>query len=88
MVDVSDPRMEQKLQAVEKILQELHLDDNPRLVVLNKADLVEPGVARAQAERYDGVAVSAAKRQGLADLIHAAEERLGRERPLMKEYGR
>jgi GTP-binding protein HflX len=88
VVDVSDPRMEQKLQAVEKILQELHLDDNPRLVVLNKSDLVEPSVARARAERYDGVAVSAVKRQGLADLIHAAEERLGRDRPLMKEYGR
>ncbi len=88
VVDVSDPRMEQKLQAVEKILQELHLDDSPRLVVLNKADLVDPGVARARAERYDGVAVSAAKRQGLADLIHVAEERLGRERPLMKDYGK
>ena len=87
VVDVADPRMEQKLQAVEKILQELHLDDRPRLVVLNKADLVEPDVARARAERYEGVTVSAAKRQGLADLIHAAEERLGREKPLMKEYG-
>jgi GTP-binding protein HflX len=88
VVDVADPRMEQKLQAVEKILQELHLNDNPRLVVLNKADLVEPGVARARAERYDGVAVSAVKRQGLADLIHAAEERLGRDQPLMKDYGK
>lgn len=87
VVDVADPRMEQKLQAVEKILQELHLDDSPRLVVLNKADLVDPDVARGRAERYEGVTVSAVKRQGLADLIHAAEERLGRDRPLMKEYG-
>jgi len=87
VVDVSDPRMEHKLEAVEKILKELHLDDNPRLVVLNKADLVAPDVARAQAERHEGVALSAAKRQGLADLIHLAEERLGRERPLLKEYG-
>ncbi len=88
VVDVADPRMEQELQAVEKILQELHLDDSPPLVVLNKADLVDPDVARARAERYDGVAVSAAKRQGFAELIHAAEERLGRDRPLMKDYSR
>ena len=87
VVDVADPQMEQKLLAVEKILQELHLDDRQRLVVLNKADLVEPDVARAQAERHHGVALSAAKRQGLADLIHVAEERLGREKPLLKDYG-
>ena len=88
VVDVADPRMEQKLQAVEKILQDLHLAEIPRLVVLNKADLVEPEVARGHADRYDGVALSAAKRQGLGDLIQAAEERLGREKPLVKEYGK
>jgi GTP-binding protein HflX len=88
VVDVSDPQMEQKLQAVEKILQDLHLADSPRLVVLNKADLVEPEVVRGHAERYDAVVVSAVKRQGFADLIHAAEERLGREKPLMNEYGK
>lgn len=88
VVDVSDPQMEQKLQAVEKILQDLHLDDSPRLVVLNKADLVEPDVIRSHAERHDAVVVSAVKRQGFADLIHAAEERLGREKPLMNEYGK
>ncbi|HJX26407.1 MAG TPA: GTPase HflX, partial [Thermoanaerobaculia bacterium] len=88
VVDVSDPQMEQKLQAVEKILQDLHLDDSPRLVVLNKADLVEPEVVRGHAERYEAVVVSAVKRQGFADLIHAAEERLGREKPLMNEYGK
>jgi GTP-binding protein HflX len=86
VVDAADPRMEQKLQAVEKILQELHLEEIPRLVVLNKADLLDPAVARGHAARYGGVLVSAAKRQGFPDLIHAAEERLGREKPLMKVY--
>lgn len=88
VVDVSDPQMEQKLQAVEKILQDLHLDDSPRLVVLNKADLVDPEVVRGHAAHYNAVVVSAVKRQGFADLIHAAEERLGREKPLMNEYGK
>ncbi len=88
VVDIADPRLEQKLKAVEKILQDLHLGDIPRLVVLNKADLITPEDARTLAVRYDGVAVSAAKRQGLADLVKAAEERLGRREPLMKTYAR
>jgi GTP-binding protein HflX len=87
VVDVADPRLEQKLAAVERILDDLHLADIPRLLVLNKADLVDPSVARGHAGRYDGVLVSAAKRTGFADLIQAAEERLGRGKPLMKTYG-
>ena len=87
VVDVADPRLEQKLAAVERILDDLHLADIPRLLVLNKADRVDPAVARGHADRYDGVLVSAAKRTGFADLIQAAEDRLGRGKPLMKTYG-
>jgi GTP-binding protein HflX len=68
-------------------LTELHLEEIPRLLVLNKTDLLEPHEAAALAHRFKAVAVSAVKRQGLADLIHAAEERLGRGKPLMKRYG-
>ncbi|MFL6263553.1 MAG: GTPase HflX [Thermoanaerobaculia bacterium] len=87
VVDAADPRLEQKLEAVERLLTELHLADIPRLLVLNKTDLLEPHEAAALARRFKAVAVSAVKRQGLADLVHAAEERLGREKPLMKTYG-
>jgi GTP-binding protein HflX len=87
VVDAADPRLEAKLEAVERLLTELHLGDAPRLIVLNKTDLLEPYEADALARRFGGVAVSAAKRRGLAELIQAAEERLGREKPLMKTYG-
>jgi GTP-binding protein HflX len=87
VVDIADPRLEHKLEAVQKILDDLSLADIPRLVVLNKADLVPPTEARSLALRYGGLLVSAAQRTGFADLIHAAEERLGREKPLMKRYG-
>lgn len=87
VVDGADPRLEAKLEAVERLLTELHLEEIPRLLVLNKTDLLEPYEADALARRFNGVAVSAAKRRGLADLIHAAEERLGRKKPLMKRYG-
>jgi GTPase len=85
VVDAADRRLEQKLEAVERILEQLHLAGIPRLLVLNKADLLEPH--EAVARRFGGVAVSAAKRTGLGDLIHAAEERLGRGKPLVKKYG-
>jgi len=87
VVDAADPRLEPKLEAVERILEQLHLADIPRLVVLNKSDLLEPHEADALARRFGGVAVSAAKRRGLGDLIHAAEERLGMKKPLVKTYG-
>ncbi len=87
VVDASDPRLEQKLESVERLLTELHLADIPRLLVLNKTDLLEPHEAAALARRFQAVPVSAVKRQGLAELVQAAEERLGREKPLMKTYG-
>jgi len=86
VVDIADPRLEHKLEAVQKILDDLHLADVPRLAVLNKADLLSPAEARSLALRYGGIPVSAARRQGFPELIHAAEERLGREKPLMKTY--
>jgi GTPase len=86
VVDAADPRLEQKYEAVTRLLTELHLEEIPRLVVLNKTDLLEPHEAEGLARRYKGVAVSAAKRKGLAELIHAAEERLGMEKPMMKTY--
>jgi GTP-binding protein HflX len=87
VVDAADPRLEAKLEAVEKILEELHLNETPRLLVLNKSDLLPPHEAESLARRFGGIAVSAATRKGLPDLIHAAEERLGRVKPFVKEYG-
>ena len=56
-------------------------------MVLNKADLVPEPEAAALACRHLGVAVSAARKRGLRELVAAAEEALGRGRPLMPEYG-
>ncbi|HEX2254287.1 MAG TPA: GTPase HflX, partial [Thermoanaerobaculia bacterium] len=78
VVDASDPRLEEKYASVETLVAELELSEIDRLVVLNKADRVPPAELDALVRRYDGVAVSALRRQGLAELIAAAEERLGR----------
>jgi GTP-binding protein HflX len=87
VVDAADPRLEAKKAAVEEILEELELNEIPRLLVLNKVDLLPEHEVETLMKRYGGIPVSAATRKGLPDLIHAAEERLGRERPFVKEYG-
>jgi GTP-binding protein HflX len=85
VVDAADPRLETKLQAVERLLKELELDEIPRMLVLNKVDLLPEHEVKGLVARFGGIALSAAKRQGIPDLIHAAEERLGREKPFVQE---
>src|SRR5262249_36927070 len=47
VVDASDPELDRKLEAVDRLLEELHLVQIPRLLLLNKIDLVVPGEAQA-----------------------------------------
>ena len=54
------------------------LDALPEVVVLNKTDLVPPGEVAALVRRHEGIAVSAHTRSGMAELIAAAELRLGK----------
>ncbi|MCB1055108.1 MAG: GTPase HflX [Acidobacteria bacterium] len=87
VVDAADPRLEAKLQAVETLLAELGVADLPRLNVFNKSDLVAPPVMAELLRRHHGIAVSAAERRGIAELVSAAEEALGRDEPLLPDYG-
>ncbi len=88
VVDASDPRLEDKIKAVEKILEDLDLLGMERLIVLNKSDLVEDDRSAELVRHYRGVAVSALKRQGLRQLITTCEERLRPDRPMMPEWDR
>jgi GTP-binding protein HflX len=77
VVDASDPRHEGQMQAVEQILGSLELTGKRRMVVFNKADKLAPGVAAAMVGgRRDAVAVSAATREGLPELLLRCERLL------------
>jgi GTP-binding protein HflX len=78
VVDASDPDLERKLDAVGRLLEDLRLSHIPRLLLLNKTDLVPEGEVAALMRRHDGLAVSAHTRSGMAELIAAAESRLGK----------
>ncbi len=67
VVDGATPGAPDRVDAVQRILDELELEP-PRLVVLNKADLADPVSLAELAERYDAVAVSAVTGEGLDEL--------------------
>ncbi len=73
VADASDPRLDDRVAAVERILGDLGLEARPRLLVLNKVDRLPPGEGEALAHRRDGVAVSALTRDGLTALLHRCD---------------
>ena len=78
MLDVSSPAVMEQGQTVEEILAQLGAADKPRVVALNKVDLLGPASRRraitALSERYPGaVAISAVKRTGLDELLDAID---------------
>jgi len=80
VVDASDPRHPEQIEAVEKILASLGLEKKHRLLVFNKVDRLAPGEGAALAHREEGVPVSAATRDGLAELLHHCDRLLWADR--------
>ena len=79
VVDISNPRFEQQMESVDKILNEIGLDNIPRIMVFNKVDLVSPLWAKAIASRFNGVACSARRPETLGGLLKEIEERVWQE---------
>lgn len=92
VVDVSDPLMLPKVQAVENVLREIGAEDKPIIIALNKVDLIDPESELAPrtgrfavwqdplaelAKRADRVVtISAQQGVGIEDLLSAVEELL------------
>lgn len=67
VVDAAAPGAPDRVDAVERILDELDLT-RPRIVVLNKADAADRGVLGQLAQRYDALGVSAVTGAGIDEL--------------------
>ncbi|MBW2055862.1 MAG: GTPase HflX [Deltaproteobacteria bacterium] len=78
LVDISNPRFEEHIRSVQKILADLDLMHLPRLLVLNKEDLVGEDLVRNVCHRFGGIPISAVRRSTLPRLLTAIEERLWR----------
>jgi len=75
VVDLSNPRFEEQIRSVDRILQDLELHEIPRLLVFNKIDLVADEEVAPYCRRFDAIAVSARNRESFSDLMCEMEER-------------
>jgi len=78
VLDLSSPAVDEQAETVDRVLAELGAADKPRVVALNKVDLLGPASRRravaALAARYpSAVPISATSRTGLTDLLHAMD---------------
>ena len=76
VIDISHPRFEEQLEAVENILGDLGLRETPVLRVFNKTDRVDPEIGGKIIRRYDGVGISALHSETFSPLLQAMETRL------------
>jgi GTP-binding protein HflX len=86
VVDLSNPDFEEHIIAVKRILEELHLDQIPQLLVFNKEDRVESQLAKTICERYEGVSISAIQRPTLRKLILRVQEEILKLYPEGEKY--
>ncbi len=76
VVDASDPNVERKMDAVNRVLTDLKLNAIPRLILMNKSDIVAPSILEGMCRRHEAIPISALNRQGLDRLIEKAAEKL------------
>jgi GTP-binding protein HflX len=76
VIDLSHPRFEEQMEAVERILGDLGLQETPLLRVFNKADRVEPEIGEKIVGRYGGIGISALDTKTFAPLLRAMEAKL------------
>ena len=65
VLDVSDPRIEERKAAVDKVLGEMELTNIPCFIVLNKKDKIAESESKKLAKEFNGVAISAGKNIGI-----------------------
>jgi GTP-binding protein HflX len=79
LVDAANPRMLQQIDAVERILAELHLTEIPSLLVLNKTDLLT-------VERVDAI-VGQLSREGRREVVRISALNQESLRPMLERVG-
>jgi GTP-binding protein HflX len=79
IIDISNPNVDEQIDAVQETIRELGVQSKPVIHVLNKIDLLENDTAMLQSFRNrlgDVVAISAETGQGLDDLVESIAKTL------------
>ncbi|MDX2495185.1 MAG: GTPase HflX [Desulfuromusa sp.] len=75
LVDLSNPRFDEQINSVDKILNDLNLGTQQRLLVFNKIDQVSAEDLPHICRRYEAVSVSALKRKSFGPLLDEMQRR-------------
>lgn len=82
VIDISNPRFEEHIRAVEKILEELEISKKPTLRVFNKMDRFPDGeLLQTLCRRFNAISVSALDARTLPPLIRKLESVIRRLNP-------
>jgi GTP-binding protein HflX len=73
IIDISNPRFEEQIKSVEKILADLKLHKTPTMRVLNKIDLVDSQTSIRLGRQLKGTAISAKSKSTLRPLMEEME---------------
>jgi GTPase len=78
VADLSHPRVDEQMEAVESVIKELDACGKQTVIVFNKIDrLADRDLARAYLQRLPGsVAISARTGEGVSSLVHALQDAL------------
>ena len=77
IIDISNPRYEEQIKSVEKILADLNLQNRATIRVLNKMDRVSPQSGALLARKLKGIAISARSKKTMLPLIAEMEKIVG-----------
>lgn len=87
VIDISNPRFEEQIHAVEKILEDLDIATKPALRVFNKMDrFPDAELLQALCRRFGAIPVSALDPQTLPPLITRLESVISRLNPAAAEH--
>ena len=83
IIDVSNSQFENHIKAVDKILEDLEINDKPQIMVFNKTDrFSDKALLQTLCRRFDAVAISAPDKATLSGLLHKIETLLFRKTAL------
>ncbi|WP_435548243.1 HflX GTPase family protein [Desulfobacterium sp. N47] len=73
VIDLSNPRYEDQIESVEKIISDLNLNNIPTIRIFNKQDLVDKITVQRACRFFDAISISANNKLTLSELIEKME---------------
>ncbi len=87
LVDAADEHLQEHIQVVENILSSLNLQDIPKMLVFNKADLISNAENRLLTKRYQAMSIVAKDPKSTIILINKLTDRLSHQMQHLRASG-